>query len=87
VSVYLVMGNNGANNNVHHHMTFKFKLYEVCGAAPLVTYANFVRGVFGRQAERALGLERFATLEELERSGLLYDNCFAIGCEFTILSA
>jgi speckle-type POZ protein len=87
VSVYLVMGDDGADDDVHHHVTFKFKLYEVCGDAPLVTYAHFVGGVFGRRAERALGLERFVTLEELERSWLLYDDCFAIGCEFTILSA
>ncbi|GJN24464.1 hypothetical protein PR202_gb12204 [Eleusine coracana subsp. coracana] len=93
VSLYLILDDDGAaaaaNDNIHYHQvtTFRFKLYEVGGGVPLVTYADFIGGVIGKGAKKELGFERFASMQELKKLGVLEHDRFTIGCEFSILSS
>ncbi|GJN10328.1 hypothetical protein PR202_ga28414 [Eleusine coracana subsp. coracana] len=94
VSLYLILDDGhhddaaaAANDNIHYRVTtVRFKLYEVGGGVPLVTYADFAGGVVGKGAKKELGFERFASMQELKKLGVLEHDLFTIGCEFTILS-
>ncbi|TVU41000.1 hypothetical protein EJB05_14488, partial [Eragrostis curvula] len=85
VSVYLHLDDAGAVAKVIH-VEFRFKLYEFGGGAPRFTSPKFV-GNFGGRLVEELGFERFVTILDLDKAGILDDDRFTIGCEFSISSS